>query len=73
MVDPYNIAPLDWPVQSTQEFEHQSMTAGRGGRLVITSLVCPALSLALALVVLGRLGVAAGFVATWKGFTLLRP
>jgi len=38
-----------------------------GRRWVIASLVCAALALAVTPVVLGPLGVIAGFVAAWKG------
>ena len=55
------------PVETAEEIIHQSMTAGRGRRWVIGSLVCAALSLAFAPGVFGPLGVVAGAVAVWKG------
>ena len=44
-----------------------TMTDKPGGRWVIGSLACAALSLGVAPVVFGPLGVVAGCVAAWKG------
>ena len=54
-------------IETTDEVDHQSMTAIPGRRWVIVSLVCAGLSLAFAPVVFGPLGVVAGAVAAWKG------
>ena len=43
------------------------MTGKLGRRWAIVSLVCTAISLAVAPVVFGPLGVVAGMVAVWKG------
>ena len=53
-------------METTEEIDHQSMTE-RGRRWVVGGLVCAALSLTFAPVVLMPLGVVAGAVAVWKG------
>ena len=58
---------MNVPLETTDEVDHQSMTAIPCRRWVIGSLACAGLSLAFAPVVFGPLGVAAGAVAAWKG------
>ena len=58
---------MNVPTETTEEIDHQSMTALLGRRWVIGSLVCATLALAVAPVVFGTLGVIAGTVAVAKG------
>ncbi len=58
---------MNVPLETTDEVDHQSMTAMPGRRWVIGSLVCAGLALAVTPVAFGPLGVLAGCVAAWKG------
>lgn len=55
------------PAETTKCIDRQGMTADPGGRWAIGSLMCAALTLAVAPIVLGPLGVVAGALAVWKG------
>ena len=59
--------PVYVPIETTQEIDHQPMTAKPGRRWVIFRLVCAFLALAATPVVFGPLGVVTGMVAVWKG------
>ena len=54
-------------METTEEIGHQTKTPLPGRRWVIGSLPCAAVSLAIAPVVFGPLGVVTGAAAVWKG------
>lgn len=58
---------MNIPVETTEKIDPQSTTAMPGRRWVLYSVVCAFLSLGVAPVVFGSLGVVAGTVAVWKG------
>ena len=53
--------------EPTEELDHKKMTASRGRRWAVASLVCAALARAVAPFLFGLLGVAAGTVLVAEG------